>query len=102
MTLRTADEYQRLANRRLPPFIALRIFPATLGTAIGLKASGDAQVMDAQDNVIPGLYAAGNDMASVMRGCYPAGGATLGPAITFAYRAAIHAARQAAEAGCND
>jgi len=22
MTLRTADDYQRLANRRLPPFIA--------------------------------------------------------------------------------
>jgi 3-oxosteroid 1-dehydrogenase len=75
-----------------PPFVALRIVPSSLGTAIGLKTSGNAQVVDAAGVPILGLYACGNDMASVTRGCYPAGGITLGPAIAFAYRAAVHAA----------
>ncbi|MGY5319031.1 FAD-binding protein [Neomicrococcus lactis] len=38
--------------------------------------------------MIPGLYAAGNDQASVMGGYYPAGGINLGPALTFGYVAA--------------
>ena len=41
---------------------------------------------------IPGLYAAGTDMASVMGGHYPAGGINLGPAMTFGYIAGRHAA----------
>lgn len=77
-----------------PPFVALRIVPSSLGTAIGLKTSGNAQVLDAAGTPIPRLYACGNDMASVTRGCYPAGGITLGPAIAFAYRA-VHAANAA-------
>lgn len=75
-----------------PPFVALRIFPGTLGTAVGLRANGHAQVLDRQGMPLAGLYACGNDMASMMRGCYPAGGITLGPAIAFAYRAVMHAA----------
>jgi len=38
------------------------------------------------------LYACGNDMASVFRGYYPGGGATLGPGLVFAYRAIEHIA----------
>jgi 3-oxosteroid 1-dehydrogenase len=82
-----------------PPFVALRIVPSSLGTAIGLKTSGNAQVLDADGVPIPGLYACGNDMASVTRGCYPAGGITLGPAIAFAYRAAAHAANAIRKTG---
>ncbi len=44
---------------------------------------------------IPGLYACGNDMASVMGGSYPGPGTTLGPALVFAYRAVMHAAGKA-------
>ncbi|TJV46066.1 MAG: FAD-dependent oxidoreductase [Mesorhizobium sp.] len=80
-----------LAPIKKPPFVALRIYPGTLGTAIGLRASGNAQIMDGAGKPITGLYACGNDMASAVRGCYPAGGATLGPAIAFAYRAVAHA-----------
>ena len=47
---------------------------------------------------IPGLYAAGTDMASVMGGHYPAGGINLGPAMTFGYIAGCHAAGAAGEA----
>jgi succinate dehydrogenase/fumarate reductase flavoprotein subunit len=38
---------------------------------------------------VPGLYAVGNDQASVMAGHYPAGGITLGPAMTFGYIAGL-------------
>ncbi|MBN8939604.1 MAG: FAD-dependent oxidoreductase [Rhizobiales bacterium] len=73
------------------PFVALPILPATLGTAVGLKTNGDAQVLDASGAVIPGLFACGNELASSMRGFYPGGGITLGPAVVFAYRAVLKA-----------
>ena len=41
---------------------------------------------------IEGLYAAGNDMASIMGGNYPGAGITLGPALTFGYIAGRHIA----------
>lgn len=37
-------------------------------------------------------FAAGNDMTSVMGGTYPRAGITIGPALTFGYIAARHAA----------
>jgi len=49
-------------------------------------------VLGNDGRVIPGLYACGNDMASMMRGSYPGPGTTLGPGMVFAYRAAMHAA----------
>lgn len=72
------------------PFYALRIYPATLGTAAGIKTDANAQVINTEGAPIPGLYACGNDMASMMRGHYPAPGITLGPGIVFGYRAARH------------
>jgi len=49
-------------------------------------------VLDAAGAPLDGLYAAGNDAASVMGGHYPSGGITLGPAMTFGFLAAHHAA----------
>ena len=51
-----------------------------------------AQVIDQAGNGIAGLYAVGNDAASVMGGTYPGGGITIGPAMTFGYIAGRHAA----------
>jgi succinate dehydrogenase/fumarate reductase flavoprotein subunit len=74
-----------------PPFLAVRVIPGSFGTFAGLLTDGAARVLrDGQP--IPGLYAAGTDMASVMGGHYPAGGINLGPALTFGHIAALHAA----------
>jgi succinate dehydrogenase/fumarate reductase flavoprotein subunit len=43
-------------------------------------------------HAIDGLYAADNDMASIMGGNYPGAGITLGPALTFGYIAGRHIA----------
>lgn len=73
------------------PFYALPITPATLSVSIGLKTNANAQVINGSNAVVNGLYACGNDMASVMRGCCPGGGVVLGPAMVFGYLAALHA-----------
>ena len=74
------------------PFYAVRIVTGSLGTFAGLRANANAQVLDAHDQPIAGLYAGGNDMNSLMGGNYPAGGITLGPAMTFGFISAHHAA----------
>jgi succinate dehydrogenase/fumarate reductase flavoprotein subunit len=74
------------------PFFAVKIVPGSLGTFAGLATDADARVLDEGGAPISGLYAVGNDMASLMQGRYPAGGITLGPAMTFGYVAAHHAA----------
>ena len=74
------------------PFYAVKVVAGSLGTFAGLRVNANAQVVDASGQAIAGLYAAGNDMASMMGGNYPSGGITLGPAMTFGYIAAQHAA----------
>lgn len=71
---------------------ALELKVADLATSIGLATNENAAVLDASGRVIEGLYACGNDMASMMRGAYPGPGTTLGPGMTFAWRAAQHIA----------
>lgn len=73
------------------PFYAVRVVPGSLSTFAGLRTDPSARVLDGAGQAIPGLYAVGNDMASIGGGAYPAGGFTLGPAMTFAYIAAHHA-----------
>jgi succinate dehydrogenase/fumarate reductase flavoprotein subunit len=74
------------------PFYALAVWPADIAVSTGLATDADARVLGSSDGkVIPGLYACGNDMASVMAGSYPGPGTTLGPAVVFAYRAVMHA-----------
>jgi succinate dehydrogenase/fumarate reductase flavoprotein subunit len=74
------------------PYYALTIQPADIGTSVGLVTDATARVLDGSGTPVEGLYAAGNDMSSVMGGVYPGPGVTLGPAMTFGYVAALHAA----------
>jgi len=73
------------------PFYAVKIVAGSLGTFAGLATDAHARVLDAVGKPIAGLYAVGNDMSSMMGGRYPAGGITLGPAMTFGFVAAHHA-----------
>jgi predicted oxidoreductase len=73
------------------PFYAVKIVAGSLGTFAGLKTNQDAQVLSEAGEPISGLYAVGNDMASMMGGHYPAGGITLGPGMTFGFVAVHHA-----------
>jgi 3-oxosteroid 1-dehydrogenase len=69
------------------PFYAMKLFPGDIGTKGGLLTDRDARVLDGSGQPIPGLYCVGNNSASVMGPAYPGAGSTLGPAMTFAYRA---------------
>lgn len=76
------------------PFFAMRIHPADLGTAIGMKVDAQARVLRADETPVAGLYACGNDMGSIMNGNCPAPGIMLGPALTFGYIAGRHLAER--------
>src|SRR6185436_12132514 len=77
-----------LAPIEAPPFYAVRIVTGDLGSAKGLVTDANARVQRRDRSIIPGLYAVGSDMNSVMAGAYPGPGITLGPALTFGYIAA--------------
>jgi succinate dehydrogenase/fumarate reductase flavoprotein subunit len=77
-----------------PPFYAVRVVMGDLGSFAGLVTDAAARVLDRDRRPIPGLYAVGNDMASIMGGNYPGGGITLGPAMTFGYLAALDVAQR--------
>ncbi|WP_281899195.1 3-oxosteroid 1-dehydrogenase [Phytohabitans aurantiacus] len=84
-----------LAPLLKPPFHAFRIVPGDLGTKGGLRTDERARVLRPDGSTIPGLYAAGNASASVMGHSYAGAGATIGPAMTFGYLAALDAAKEA-------
>ncbi len=69
------------------PYYAVKLLPGSLGTFAGLATDAQARALDRDGRAIDGLYAVGNDAASMMGGCYPSGGITLGPAMTFGYLA---------------
>ena len=71
------------------PFYAMRIEAGDFGTHGGLATNTDGRVLSAEGGAIDGLYAVGNCSAAILP-TYPGPGATLGPAMTFAYQAAKH------------
>jgi succinate dehydrogenase/fumarate reductase flavoprotein subunit len=74
------------------PFYAIKMVIGDLGTYAGIRTDENARALDGNGQPIAGLYAAGNDMASIMGGNYPGAGITLGPALTFGYIAGKHIA----------
>ena len=83
-----------LAPLEKGPFYAMPMYAGDIGTKGGLLTNAQAQVLRESGEPIAGLYAIGNTSSSVMGTTYPGAGGTLGPAMTFGYVAALHAAQQ--------
>jgi succinate dehydrogenase/fumarate reductase flavoprotein subunit len=72
-----------------PPFYAAWATPPLHDVMSGLRVNTNAQVMDKQGQVIPGLYAAGESGSAIsMHG--------LAKGVVFGRLAALHAAKQSA------
>lgn len=76
------------------PYYAIKIGTGDLGSARGLLTDAQANVLDRAGQPVAGLYAAGNEMNSIMDGTYPGPGITLGPGLTFGYLAACEIAER--------
>jgi 3-oxosteroid 1-dehydrogenase len=61
-----------------------------------LRTDAHGRVLRGDGSAIDGLYAAGNVSSPVMGHTYAGPGATIGPAITFGYLAALDIAARAA------
>jgi 3-oxosteroid 1-dehydrogenase len=75
-----------------PPFFAVEVKSGALGTKGGARTDANANVLDVDGAPIPGLYAAGNVMASPMGMTYGGPGGTIAPGMVFGFLAGRHAA----------
>ena len=80
------------------PFYAVKVIMGDLGTFDGIQTSVVGEVLRRDGAPIEGLYAVGNDRASIMGGNYPGAGITHGPNMTCGYATAHHIADQAGKA----
>ncbi|MBR1189493.1 FAD-binding protein [Bradyrhizobium sp. AUGA SZCCT0160] len=81
------------------PYFAVAVWPSDLASSAGLRTDANGRVLTSAGQPIPGLYAAGADAASIFRGTYPGPGTMIGPAMVFAWRAAMDIAGKSNELG---
>ena len=96
----TDEEYGRDTATMIPiqngPFYALQCKKDILGTFGGLNTNMTGEVVDAEDNAIPGLYAAGEVAnGEFFPKMYPSSGLALGEAVLFGREAGKSAAAYA-------
>ena len=75
------------------PYYCIILAASTLDTRGGPKIDAQARFLDFEGKPIPGIYGAGNCIASPAGQAYWAPGGTLGPAMTFGFIAGRSAAR---------
>ena len=90
-------EAYRLSELRTPPFFGGWYGASFLTTVDGLRINEDMQVIDMNDEVIPGLYAAGDCSGSLFANNYPelVVACACGRTVTFGRHVARHVAEQA-------
>jgi succinate dehydrogenase/fumarate reductase flavoprotein subunit len=82
------------ALRSEGPYYAMVLGGATLDTKGGPKIDPQGRVLGPGEEPIPGLYGAGNCIASPAGAAYWGGGSTLGPALVIGYLAGRNVARE--------
>ena len=77
------------------PYYAVVLVPGVLDTKGGPRIDTRARMLRTDGEPVPGLYGAGNAVASPAGQAYWAGGTTLGLAVTFGWIAGVDAAGRA-------
>jgi 3-oxosteroid 1-dehydrogenase len=92
-TLDPGSPFATLGPVQTAPFFAVEVQSSLLGTKGGPRTDSEGRVLDVDGDVIKGLYAAGNVMASPTGMTYGGAGATLAVAGVFGLFAGRAAAR---------
>ncbi len=81
------------------PFYALPIHIGSVGTKGGPRVDGHGRIQHVRDHPIPGLYGAGNVIASPAGPAYYGGGTSIGMGVVWGHLAGSHAASHAMAGG---
>jgi succinate dehydrogenase/fumarate reductase flavoprotein subunit len=81
-----------LGSIEQPPFYALPVYLGSVGTSGGPRIDEYGRVCHVRDRPIPGLYGAGNVIASPAGPAYFGGGTTIAMALVWGHIAGAHAA----------